>query len=37
VNARGAALVRDIFEEAIEHGLGEAYFPVIARLIDLQA
>ncbi len=34
VNARGAALVRTIFQEAIEGGLGEAYFPVIAKLID---
>ncbi len=34
VTARGAALVRSIFEEAIAGGLGEAYFPVIAKLID---
>jgi 3-hydroxyisobutyrate dehydrogenase-like beta-hydroxyacid dehydrogenase len=37
VNARGAALVRDIFEAAIGRGQGEAYFPVIARLIDSPA
>lgn len=34
VNARGAALLRTIFEEAIGQGMGEAYFPVIARLVD---
>ncbi|QOZ47387.1 NAD(P)-dependent oxidoreductase [Bradyrhizobium sp. CCBAU 53340] len=34
VNMRGAALIRTIFEEAIEGGMGDAYFPVIARLID---
>lgn len=34
VNMRGAALIRTIFEEAIEGGLGDAYFPVIARLLD---
>lgn len=34
VDARGAALVRTIFEEAIGKGMGDAYFPVIARLID---
>ncbi|MDT9702430.1 hypothetical protein, partial [Streptomyces sp. P17] len=34
VNMRGAALIRSIFEEAIEGGMGDAYFPVIARLLD---
>jgi 3-hydroxyisobutyrate dehydrogenase-like beta-hydroxyacid dehydrogenase len=34
VDPRGAALVRTIFEEAIDKGMGDAYFPVIARLID---
>ncbi len=34
VNMRGAALIRTIFEEAIEGGMGDAYFPVIARLLD---
>ncbi len=31
---RGAALVGEIFQEAIECGLGDAYFPVIARIAD---
>jgi len=34
VNMRGAALIRTIFEEAIGSGMGDAYFPVIARLLD---
>jgi 3-hydroxyisobutyrate dehydrogenase-like beta-hydroxyacid dehydrogenase len=34
LDLRGAALVRTIFEEAIAKGMGEAYFPVIAKLID---
>ncbi len=34
VGMRGAMLVRTIFEEAIGKGMGDAYFPVIARLID---
>jgi 3-hydroxyisobutyrate dehydrogenase-like beta-hydroxyacid dehydrogenase len=34
LDLRGAALIRTIFEEAIGKGMGEAYFPVIARLID---
>jgi len=34
VNPRGAALVRTVFEEAIDKGMGDAYFPVIARLVD---
>ncbi len=34
VEARGAALIRAIFDEAIGKGLGDAYFPVIARLLD---
>ncbi|MCG2671328.1 NAD(P)-dependent oxidoreductase [Bradyrhizobium sp. GCM10023182] len=34
VNMRGAALIRTIFEEAIESGMGDAYFPVIARLLE---
>lgn len=31
---RGAALVGEILQEAIECGLGDAYFPVIARIAD---
>lgn len=34
VNMRGASLIREIFEEAIEGGMGDAYFPVIARMLD---
>ncbi len=34
LETRGAALVRTIFNEAIDKGLGDAYFPVIAKLID---
>ena len=34
VQPRGAALVRTIFTEAIDKGLGDAYFPAIAKLID---
>jgi 3-hydroxyisobutyrate dehydrogenase-like beta-hydroxyacid dehydrogenase len=34
LNLRGAALIRTIFEEAIGKGMGDAYFPVIARLVD---
>jgi 3-hydroxyisobutyrate dehydrogenase-like beta-hydroxyacid dehydrogenase len=34
VEPRGAALVRTIFMEAIDKGLGDAYFPAIAKLID---
>ena len=34
VDMRGAELIRTIFEEAIEGGMGDAYFPVIARLLD---
>ncbi len=34
VEPRGAALVGTIFEEAIDGGMGDAYFPVIAKLID---
>ncbi len=34
VAPRGAALVRTVFEEAVDKGWGDAYFPVIARLID---
>lgn len=34
LNPRGAALVRTIFDEAIDKGMGDAYFPVIAKLID---
>lgn len=36
VNMRGAALIRTIFKEAIEGGMGDAYFPVIAKLLDPQ-
>lgn len=31
---RGAALVGEVLQEAIECGLGDAYFPVIARIAD---
>jgi 3-hydroxyisobutyrate dehydrogenase-like beta-hydroxyacid dehydrogenase len=34
VNPRGAALVGDIFREAIDAGTGDNYFPVISKLID---
>ncbi|MDE0390109.1 MAG: NAD(P)-dependent oxidoreductase [Rhodospirillales bacterium] len=34
VDAEGAALVRALFTEAIERGLGARYHPVIATLID---
>ncbi|WGD50708.1 NAD(P)-dependent oxidoreductase [Bradyrhizobium sp. CB1650] len=34
LNLRGAALLRTIFEETIDKGMGDAYFPVIAKLID---
>jgi 3-hydroxyisobutyrate dehydrogenase-like beta-hydroxyacid dehydrogenase len=34
LNLRGAALVHTIFEEAIDKGMGDAYFPIIAKLID---
>ncbi|WP_024510890.1 NAD(P)-dependent oxidoreductase [Bradyrhizobium sp. ARR65] len=34
LQTRGAALVRTVFTEAIDKGLGDAYFPVIAKLID---
>jgi hypothetical protein len=34
LNLRGAALMREIFEETIDKGMGDAYFPVIAKLID---
>ena len=34
LDLRGAALVQGIFEQAISRGMGEAYFPVIARLVD---
>ncbi|MDE2378419.1 NAD(P)-dependent oxidoreductase [Bradyrhizobium sp.] len=34
LNLRGAALVRTVFDEAIDGGMGDAYFPVIAKLID---
>ncbi len=34
LNLRGAALMRTIFQEAIDKGMGDAYFPVIAKLID---
>lgn len=36
VNMRGAALMRTIFEEAIGNGMGDAYFPVIAKLLGPQ-
>ena len=36
VDAEGAALVRALFAEAIENGLGARYHPVIATLIDRQ-
>ncbi|MFT4115629.1 NAD(P)-dependent oxidoreductase [Bradyrhizobium sp.] len=34
LNLRGAALIREIFQETIDKGMGDAYFPVIAKLID---
>ena len=34
VNAAGADLVKALFDEAVESGLGERYHPVIATLID---
>jgi len=34
VQPRCAALLRTIFTEAIDKGLGDAYFPAIAMLID---
>lgn len=34
VRSRGAALVGAILQEAIDAGLGEAYFPVIAQLVE---
>ncbi|MBR0717136.1 hypothetical protein [Bradyrhizobium liaoningense] len=34
LSLRGAALISTIFEEMIGKGIGDAYFPVIARLID---
>ena len=34
IDAAGAALVRSLFDEAVERGLGARYHPVIATLID---
>ena len=34
LNLRGAALIREIFQEAIDKDMADAYFPVIAKLID---
>ena len=34
IDAAGAVLVKALFDEAIEGGLGECYHPVIATLID---
>ncbi|GLR96025.1 NAD(P)-dependent oxidoreductase [Bradyrhizobium liaoningense] len=34
LNLRGAALMRTIFQETIDKGMGDAYSPVIAKLID---
>ncbi len=34
IDAEGAALVKALFAEAIESGLGARYHPVIATLID---
>lgn len=34
VEPRGAALMESIFHEAIGRGMGDAYFPVIAKLIE---
>ncbi|TCU63779.1 hypothetical protein EDE08_11867 [Bradyrhizobium sp. R2.2-H] len=34
LDLRGAALMRTIFQETIDKGMGDAYFPVIAKLID---
>ena len=34
IQPRGAALVHEVLQEAIDGGFGGAYFPVIARLLD---
>lgn len=34
IEPRGAALVHEILQKAIDGGFGDAYFPVIAKLID---
>lgn len=34
IDAAGADLVKALFNEAVESGLGECYHPVIATLID---
>lgn len=34
IEPRGAALVHGVLQEAIDGGFGDAYFPVIAKLID---
>jgi len=34
LDLRGAALMRTIFQETIDKGMGDEYFPVIAKLID---
>jgi 3-hydroxyisobutyrate dehydrogenase len=34
VKLRGAELIDTILQEAIDAGEGDAYFPVIAKLID---
>ncbi len=37
VRPRGAALVGEILQEAIDSGLGDAYFPVIAKIVGRTA
>lgn len=34
IDPRGAVLVHEVFQEAVDGGFGDAYFPVIARLLD---
>ena len=34
LSLRGATLMREIFQETIDKGMGDAYFPIIAKLID---
>ena len=36
VNARGAKVVMDWFEQAIQQGLGDQYHPVISQLLDAE-
>lgn len=34
IDATGANLVKTVFDEAVESGLGERYYPVISTMID---